>query len=143
MVELLQPMDINGDKNIRSKDLYKVFIIILKYIPMIISFCYMLNTILAIAGIDFPLFSMLAGMSILTWIFLYVAAIVFRFCNYHRMFLWYILSSDVINTIDYYVDIPISDYNMFTINVALIGVFLFIILFMYVKSNKKPSDEDN
>lgn len=110
---------------------------------MIISFCYMLHTILTIAGIDFPLFSMLSGVSILTWIFLYVAAVVFRFCNYHRMFLWYILSSDVINTIDYYVDIPISDYNMFAINIALIGIFLFIILFLYVKSHKKTVAKDN
>ena len=136
-------MLVEEKSNVRSKSLYKLFIIILKYIPMIISFCYMSHTILSIAGIDFPLFSMLAGMSILTWIFLYVAAIVFRFCNYHRMFLWYILTSDVINTIDYYVDMSISDLNMFAINVALIGVFLFIILFLYVKSHKNITNKDN
>lgn len=104
---------------------------------MIISSCYVLNTILALAGIDFPILSIISGMSILTWLFMYLAAIVFRFCKYHRMFLWFILSEDIINTIDYYIDLPISDFNMFAINFAIIGIFLFIILYLYVKSNKK------
>ena len=97
----------------------------------------MLNTILALAGIDFPILSIISGMSILTWLFMYLATIVFRFCKYHRMFLWFILSEDIINTIDYYIDLPISDFNMFAINFAIIGIFLFIILYLYVKSNKK------
>lgn len=130
-------------ESLRSKRLYKLFIVTLKYIPMVISSCYMLNTILAIAGIDFPLLSTFAGLSVLTWVFMYLATIVFRFCNYHRMFLWYILVSDVLNTIDYHIDLPISDHNMFAINFSIIGIFLFIILYLYVKSNKRTSTEDS
>lgn len=122
------------EESLRSKDLYKLLLATVKYIPMIISSCYVLNTILAIAGIDFPVLSMLSGMSILTWLFMYLAAIVFRFCNYHRMFLWYILVDDIISTIDYYIDLPVNDFQILEIHGAIIGVFLYIILYLYVKS---------
>ena len=40
---------------------------------------------------------------------MYLSATVFRFCLYHKMFLHYILVTDIINIIDYYVGIPIED----------------------------------
>ena len=82
----------------------------LKYIPMIISLFYLINTITAFIGIDIPILSTISGMSLLTWIFMYIATIVFNFCSYHRMFLYYILIVDIINIIDYYINIPISDF---------------------------------
>lgn len=59
------------------------------------------------------------------------------------MFLWYILTSDAINYIDYYIDIPISDFNMYAVNMFIIGVFLFLILYLYVRTNKTAAIEDN
>ena len=82
----------------------------LKYIPMIISLFYLINTITAFIGIDIPILSTISGMSLLTWIFMYIATIVFNFCSYHRIFLYYILIVDIINIIDYYINIPISDF---------------------------------
>ena len=82
----------------------------LKYIPMIISLFYLINTITAFMGIDIPILSTISGMSLLTWIFMYIATIVFNFCSYHRIFLYYILIVDIINIIDYYISIPISDF---------------------------------
>lgn len=98
---------------------------------------------LAITGIDVPALSMLSGMSILTWLFMYLAAIVFRFCNYHRMFLWYILTDDIISTVDYYIDLPINDFQILAIHSAVIGIFLFMILYLYVTSNKKIDAENS
>ena len=82
----------------------------LKYIPMIISLFYLINTITAFIGIDIPILSTISGMSLLTWILMYIATIVFNFCSYHRIFLYYILIVDIINIIDYYISIPISDF---------------------------------
>lgn len=129
--------------NLKSKTLYRLLLITLKYIPPIISFCYVLNTILAIAEVDFPILSILSGMSVFTWMFMYLSAIVFRFCNYHKMFLWYILADDSISIIDYYIDLPIDDIDMIGIHSSIIGIFLFIILYLYVKSNKKITDKNH
>ena len=115
----------------RRSNLHKLLLLVLKYIPMVIALCYMLNTILYIE----PL-SNIAGVSLLTWIFLYLASVVFEFCSYHRMFLWYILIDDVLNIIDYYWNIPISTDNLIRIHNILAGVTLFIVLILYVKSNK-------
>lgn len=98
---------------------------------MVIALCYMLNTMLYIE----PL-SNIAGVSLLTWIFLYLAPVVFEFCSYHRMFLWYILIDDVLNIVDYYWSIPISTDNLIRIHNILAGITLFIVLILYVKSNK-------
>ena len=98
---------------------------------MVIDLCYMLNTMLYIE----PL-SNIAGVSLLTWIFLYLASVVFEFCSYHRMFLWYILIDDILNIVDYYWNIPISTDNLIRIHNILAVITLFIVLVLYAKSNK-------
>lgn len=118
-----------------SKNLYKLLVVMLKYIPMIISLCYLANTITAYVGIDIPVLSSIAGMSLLTWVFMYIATIVFKFCSYHRMFLYYILIVDIINIIDYYIGIPISDFQLLMLHSIITGISLFIILFLYLKVN--------
>lgn len=53
--------------------------------------------------------SYIGGISVIPLIFLYLASYMFRFCEYHRMFLHYIVFTWIINITDYYVGIPISD----------------------------------
>ena len=78
-------------------------------------------------------------MSLLPWLFILIATHVFRFCAYHRMFLYYILVSSIISTIDYYIGIPLSTFNILALNFIVAGVFLFLILYMYVKHHKKTA----
>lgn len=118
-------------ERLRRSSFHKLLLLVLKYIPMVIALCYMLNTILYIE----PL-SNIAGVSLLTWIFLYLVSIAFEFCSYHRMFLWYILIDDILNIVDYYWNIPISTDNLIRIHNILAGITLFVVLVLYVKSNK-------
>ena len=122
----------------RRSSLQKLLLLVLKYIPMGIALCYMLNTMLYIE----PL-SNIAGVSLLTWIFLYLASIAFEFCSYHRMFLWYILIDDILNIADYYWNIPISTDNLIRIHNILAGITLFIVLILYVKDNKITIRKNN
>ena len=115
----------------RRSNLQKLLLLVLKYIPIVIALCYMLNTMFYIE----PL-SNIAGVSLLTWVFLYLASVVFEFCSYHRMFLWYILIDDILNIIDYYWNIPISTDNLIKVHNILAGITLFVALILYVKSNK-------
>ena len=122
-------------KYIRNK-YYKLFIVLLKYIPIFIALIYTLNTYAAFIGTDIPVANNIAGISLLTWIFMYMATIVFKFCSYHRMFLYYILIVDIINIIDYYIGIPITDFQLLMLHSIITGIVLFIILFLYLKINK-------
>ena len=122
------------EKSKRSE--YKLLIIVLKFIPMLTALCYMSSTIFNYFGYNIEPLSNFGGMSLLTWLFIYLASIVFNFCSYHRVFLWYIFIDDIFNIIDYYITIPISTDNILMLHNILIGITLFIVLILYVKDNK-------
>lgn len=130
-------------ERLRSKYLYKILLITLKYIPLIITGFYVLNTTLNILEIDAPVISNLVGVSLLTWIFLLLSNIVFKFCIYHRVFLYYILIVDLFNIIDYYVGIPLYQYEYIAIHSVLLGITLFLSIYFHVKSNKRAIVENS
>ena len=122
------------EKSKRSE--YKLLIIVLKFIPMLTALCYMSSTIFNYFGYNIEPLSNCGGMSLLTWLFIYLASIVFNFCAYHRMFLWYIFIDDLFNIIDYYITIPISTDSILMLHNILIGITLFTVLILYVRDNK-------
>ena len=122
------------EKSRRSE--YKLLIIVLKFIPMLTALCYMSSTIFNYFGYNIEPLSNFGGMSLLTWLFIYLASIVFNFCSYHRVFLWYIFIDDIFNIIDYYITIPISTDNILMLHNIFIGITLFTVLILYVKDNK-------
>ena len=124
-------------ENLRSKLLYKIELRLLKIIPMILAFTALLNSILSYFNIDLYILSYIGGISIFTMIFLYLSSYVFKFCEYHRMFLHYIVVTWIINTIDYYIGIPINDLEYLCLQMVIAGISLFIILLLYYKTNKK------
>lgn len=130
------------EERLRSKYLYKLLLLVLKLIPMITAIGYALNTLFAYIGIDTPFFSNICGMSLLPWMYVLLSAFVFKFCIYHRMFLYYILTTDIINIIDYYIGIPVSTRNIFALHAVVTAIFMFLILYFYAKCCKKSSAED-
>ena len=129
------------EKSRRSE--YKLLIIVLKFIPMLTALCYMSSTIFNYFGYNIEPLSNIGGMSLLTWLFIYLASIVFNFCSYHRVFLWYIFIDDIFNIIDYYITIPISTDNILMLHNIFIGITLFTVLILYVKDNKSIIRKSN
>lgn len=81
----------------------------------------------------------MGGVSILLLAFLYLSSYTFKFCEYHRMFLHYIVVTNVISTIDLYYEFSMSAREELSLYLTVAGIFAFIILYLYVKSNKKPT----
>ncbi len=121
--------------SLRSKLLYKIQLYLLKVIPMVMAFICLLNTILSYYDIDVMFLSYLGSCSALMIAYLYISSYVFRFCEYHRMFLHYIVVNTAINTYDLYIGIPLDDRELFTMYLSITGIFLFIILYLYVKNH--------
>lgn len=120
-----------------NKSLYKLELFSIKIIPMVIAFIYLLNTMLSFIGIDLKILSLLGGMSILPTIFLYISSYVFGFCSYHRMFIHYIVITDIISYIDYYTNGEcFTDRNLFLIHFMIASTFLFIILYLKLNCKK-------
>ena len=129
------------DENLKNKTLYKWELISIKTIPMILAAVSLLNILLSYFDIDVPLLSYIGGISLLPLIFLYLSSVVFRFCIYHRLFLHYVSLNWILNIIDYYIGIPVSNKNMFLIYIIITGVFLFLILYFHQKCKKDGSLE--
>ena len=119
------------EENFVSKRLYKLFLIAIKVIPYMITAAYILYTFCSFYDVELTIIGYLASCSLLTWSFLYFSSFVFRFCIYHRIPLYYIATSDLINIADTWIGIPISTYAMLMVQYAALG--LFILLFIYFK----------
>lgn len=117
--------------------LYKVQLYLLKVIPMVMAFICLLNSTLSYFNIDLPILSYIVGNSFLTIIYFYITSYVFKFCAYHRMFMHYTTITWILNIIDLYIGIPIGDLPYLLLQLIIAGVSLFIILYLYVKTNKK------
>ena len=126
-----------GENSLRSKDLYKIELYLLKVMPMLLAAIYLVNTVLSYYDIIIPALSHIGGLSFIPLVFMYVSSYVFRFCNYHRMFLHYIVVNDLINLVDYYYTLPISDWELLVLHMSVAGIALFIILYLYVKGHSK------
>lgn len=127
-------------ESLKSKRLYKMELGLLKVLPMLLALVSLVNSILSYFRIDLPILSYIGGISIISMSFLYLSSYVFRFCAYHRMFLHYVVVTWVINIVDYYIGIPVSDLTYLCLQMIVAGIALFLILYLYVKNHKKPVD---
>lgn len=126
-----------AEARLKSKNLYKVELYLLKIMPMVIALAYLVNTVSSYFGVDIPILASIAGMSLIPLIFMYISSYVFKFCEYHRMFLHYIAVNDIINIYNWYIGISVTNRELFVLHMSITGISLFIILYLYVKSHKK------
>ena len=120
---------------VKHKRLLKVELFLVKVMPMVVSLAYLIIATSYCFGVDMSIMSNIAGMSFVPLLFMYVSSYVFGFCAYHRMFLHYIAFNDIISIMDAYIGIQ---HRMLVAScVSIIGIALFIILYLYVKSHKR------
>lgn len=106
-------------------------LLVLKVIPMLLALTAIIGMILDFLGLESSVLSFIGGVSFLPLLFLYLASYVFRFCEYHRMFLHYIVVNNLLTYTDYYIGLPVSDAALFMLHVVIIGLFLFLVLYFY------------
>lgn len=104
---------------------------------MLIALIHLCNVIFSYFNIDLPILSYVGGISFIPLIFMYLSSYVFQFCEYHRMFLHYVVIDNLICIYDLYIGIPIEDLEMLKIHISVLGICLFVILYLYLKSRRK------
>jgi hypothetical protein len=127
----------NVEENSRLSEYHKskLFVGYLKILPMLVAGLYLLNTALSYFDIDWPVISYLANFFL--WLFVMMASYRLRFCEYHRMFLWYIFANNIICIADTEIGLPISNWSYFVLHVIMAGIFLFLILYFHQKCRRK------
>lgn len=114
-----------------SKYQYKALLSFLKVLPMILAACGCINTYISFYGFELPLLSYIGGISFSGWLFVYLSAIVFKFCIYHRLFLYYVLLNNLLSVYEFEYGIPVGDAAFIRLYTFMTGAFLFAILFFY------------
>lgn len=77
---------------------------------MIYALLSLLNTILSYLDVNVDILSYIGSVSLVTLVLLYIISYVFHFCEYHRMFIHYTTVTWILNIIDLYIGIPVSNF---------------------------------
>lgn len=128
---------------LKAKELYKVDLFLLKLLPMIMAFSYIIAQYAAFFNIGSgPIFVLQVvthylGLLLAPMTFMLISSKVFQFCNYHRIFIYYILVIQLMTITNWYSKIPISNfaYNV-TQDIITVG-FLLTALIMYLKKRRQ------
>lgn len=127
--------------HVLKRNLHKTSLLILKLIPIVLCILSFLSTILDSFNINIIIINYI--MFFIIYLFLYLASYMFSFCEYHRLFLHYIILINIIKIYDCYIGIPIDNFNILKVYVIITVIFIFIISYSYVKSNKKSINKNN
>jgi hypothetical protein len=127
-------------KDRKDRMMYKMKILMVKYIPMITALVYLIAMILSYHNVDITIFDILVGNSLITTIPMYISSYVFKFCKYHRMFIHYLVAMNLIDFIDVTIGIPASDFNLLMIYMIIAGVFAFLALYYHQKYGGRRND---
>lgn len=125
------------DSKLSDYNKAKLFIGFLKILPMVLAGLFLTNTILSYFYIDYEIISYLAGVGFIPWLFIMMASYRLHFCEYHRMFLWYIFANNAICWIDSQFRLPIANWDYFILHIIVAGIFLFLVLYFHQKCRKK------
>jgi hypothetical protein len=126
-------------ESLRSKYLYKVFLYGLKVFPIIWALIIFLNNLLAYFGLHSEIVSIVVGVSVLPWLSVLAASFVFRFCICHRLYLYYVGTSEAVAWYDFKIGFPISDFNFLILHSTLFVITLLLVTYFHVKHNKRPA----
>lgn len=120
-----------------SKSLAKLTRIIVKYIPFVIAIGYLLMAIFSCFGISCIWLPVLFRFSISSFVCLFAISILLKFCVWHRLPLYYAITIDIINTVDYYFVIPISSKVLLLIYLVISIIFILVGMYLKEKHNVK------
>lgn len=122
----------------------KLILSIIKYAPWLIGIAYLLQNILSWFGINSIILSTLFGISIIPIILLCLFSNFLGFCIWNRIPLYYALTCNILNIIDFYIGIPISNIYVYIIYVILLGIFITIGAYVKNRNNvRKRNIKEN
>lgn len=114
----------------QNKKQIKRFVLFTKYLPILIAMIHFINTTISFFhGNDIPL-NYIGGIFFVFICYLYIASYTFKLCEYHRMFIHYTVFCNILNIIDYYIGIPINDVNYYILQVIIIIITMFIVVYL-------------
>lgn len=121
-------------QNLVSKFLRNAALWEIKVLPMFASFMVLSTLFLNYFDLNIIYIIILeeiyyAGMMAM----LFTLSYLFKFCGYHRLFLWYIMVNHYTALLDTHYTIPLDDLKLLILYSIIAGIFSFLILRNYLK----------
>ena len=120
-------------ESLRSKTSYKIELLLIKFIPIIVAIITICNMLLSYFDIDLPILSYIGSSSLLSLLYMYKSSITFKFCIWHRLIIIYLTVIWILNIIDFYIGIPMSDLLLLIVYLGITGIFLLLIVYSKMK----------
>ena len=124
-----------------KSSLYKIELVIIKALPFLLAVLYLITTILDYFGINSTIVNYIAMAGL--YASLYITSYVFKFCEYHRMPLHYIVLINILSVYDVYIGIPLDNFRLFQMYAIITCLFLFLTVYLYAKSSKRTSSRNH
>lgn len=121
------------EKEIVPKLYASLTIIGVRLAPMLISLTMVLTTILSIFDLYYPFFDAFFGMSYIGLACLYVLSKTYRFCLYHRLFIYHAAFFNTIIYADEIKPIPIEPFDFLVGLLVMSAVFFAGALWAHMK----------
>lgn len=121
-----------------DKNLYKIFLTILKYTPIILMFLFIIGFILNVLGASSFIIACIGGTSLYFLGTLYMLSYIFKFCNLFRMPLHYIAITNGISIINKMFNLSLGTVFMFRFYLLFAGIILIWYIYTAYKNRNKP-----
>ena len=123
---------------VENKYLYKIFLIIIKYIPMVLALCKLITLITNYFKLHIFAITCVGGTSIIFLLVLYLISYIFKFCLTHRLPLYYTTLITIMTMMDYFVGIPIDVFVLFRLYMIISGMFIITWILVWFVNRKNP-----
>ena len=107
--------------------------------PFICSILVVINSICRCYDVDSIVISYIGGTSIIIWIYFLWNSYMYSMCLHHRMFIYYLIFSNMIGLIDTYIGIPVNDFNYMLIYVISFGISIIFYGILKFRDNQKTN----
>lgn len=121
-----------------NRNLYKVFLSVVKYIPTIVAIIHVIASILHYFKIATTWLACFGGTSIIFIVLLYIISYVFKFCYLYRVPLWYITVMMFLNIFRSIGILSLEVLVLYRIYASVFGFFLVVFIIYMYKNRKNP-----
>lgn len=106
---------------------HKLMVYLLKILPVVMTVSYLLNALGALIGQQFQILTHYIGL-LSPMLFMYISSHVFKFCSFHRLFIYYIAVVELLRVIDWYFRNPgWSIFHYIATGLLALGVIIYTI----------------
>lgn len=107
----------------------KIFLISIKYLPLLQMFSMILNNTLYLLSDNFKYIKLLdfvIGNSLVSTILLYVCSIIFNYCSWHRLLITANFINLVIAALDYIINFNVTNLSLILIYITIDFIFIML-----------------